>query len=57
MKRKLVWKMLLLGTSLLTINAWGNKTISFTADLNGNLDIHNGYRSQESRQSDQPSGS
>ena len=39
MKRKLVWKMLLLGGSLLTINAWG-RTISFTADLNGNLDIY-----------------
>ena len=40
MKRKLVWKMLLIGSSLLTINAWGNKTISFTADLTGNLDIY-----------------
>ena len=40
MKRKLVWKMLLLGSSLLTIHAWGNKTISFTADLTGNLDIY-----------------
>ncbi len=32
--------MLLLGSSLFTINAWGNKTISFTADLAGNLDIY-----------------
>jgi Tol biopolymer transport system component len=40
MKRKLVWKMLLLGSTLLTINAWGSKTISFTADLTGNLDIY-----------------
>ena len=40
MKRKLVWKMLLIGSTLLTINAWGNKTISFTADLTGNLDIY-----------------
>lgn len=40
MKHKLVWKMLLIGSSLLTINAWGNKTISFTADLAGNLDIY-----------------
>ena len=40
MKRKLVWKMLMIGSSLLTINAWGNKTISFTADLTGNLDIY-----------------
>lgn len=40
MKRKLVWKVLLLGSSLLTINAWGNRTISFTADLTGNLDIY-----------------
>ena len=40
MKRKLIWKMLLLGSSLLTIHAWGNKTISFTADLTGNLDIY-----------------
>ena len=40
MKRKLFWKVLLLGSSLLTINAWGNRTISFTADLTGNLDIH-----------------
>ncbi len=40
MKRKLVWKMLLIGSSLLTLNAWGNRTISFTADLTGNLDIY-----------------
>ena len=40
MKRKLVWKMLLLGSTLLTINAWSSKTISFTADLTGNLDIY-----------------
>ena len=40
MRRKLVWKMLLIGCSLLAINAWGNKTISFTADLTGNLDIY-----------------
>ena len=40
MNRKLVWKVLLLGSSLLTLNAWGNKTISFTADLTGNLDIY-----------------
>ena len=40
MKRKLVWKMVLIGSTLLTINAWGNKTISFTADLTGNLDIY-----------------
>ena len=40
MKRKLVWKILLIGSSLLTINAWGSKTISFTADLGGNLDIY-----------------
>ena len=40
MKRKLVWKMLLIGSTLLTINAWGNKTISFTADLTGNLDVY-----------------
>ena len=39
MRRKLVWTMLLVGYSLLTINAWGNRTISFTADLTGNLDI------------------
>ena len=39
MKRILVWKMLLLGSSLLTINAWG-RTISFTANLTGNLDIY-----------------
>ena len=32
--------MLLLGSALLTINAWGSKTISFTADLTGNLDIY-----------------
>ena len=40
MKRKLVWKVLLLGISLLTINAWGSRRISFTADLTGNLDIY-----------------
>lgn len=40
MKRNLVWKVLLLGSSLLTINAWSSKTISFTADLTGNLDIY-----------------
>ena len=40
MKRKSVWKMLLIGSTLLAINAWGNKTISFTADLTGNLDIY-----------------
>ena len=40
MKQKLVWKMLLIGTSLLTIKAWGSGTISFTADLTGNLDIY-----------------
>ncbi len=40
MKQKLVWKMLLIASSLLTINSWGNKTISFTADLTGNLEIY-----------------
>ena len=39
MKRRLVWKMLLLGSSLVAINASG-RTISFTADLTGNLDIY-----------------
>lgn len=29
-----------MGSSLLTIDVWGNKTISFTADLTGNLDIY-----------------
>ena len=32
--------MLLIGSSLLTLNAWGSKTISFTADMTGNLDIY-----------------
>ena len=40
MKRKLVSVALLLVSSLLTTNAWGSRTISFTADLNGNLDIY-----------------
>ena len=40
MKRKVAWIMLLIGGSLLTLNAWSNQTISFTADLNGNLDIY-----------------
>ena len=40
MKRKLVWTALLLGSSLLAINAWSSKTISLTADLTGNLDIY-----------------
>lgn len=40
MTQKLLWKMLLIGSSLLTINAWSSKTISFTADLTGNLDIY-----------------
>ena len=40
MKQKLVWTVLLLGGSLLTISAWGSKTITFTADLTGNLDIY-----------------
>ncbi len=40
MKRKLVWTVLLIGSSLLTINASSSKTISFTADLTGNLDIY-----------------
>ena len=39
MRRKLVWTALLLGSSLLTLNAASGKTISFTADLTGNLDI------------------
>lgn len=40
MELRLVWKMLLVASSLLTINAWGSNTISFTADLTGNLDIY-----------------
>ena len=40
MKRKLVWAVLLLGSSLLTLNAASGKTISFTADLTGNFDIY-----------------
>ena len=40
MKRKLVWTVLLLGSSLLTLNAASGKTISFTADLTGNFDIY-----------------
>ena len=40
MKQKLVWTVLLLGSGLLTINPLSSKTISFTADLNGNLDIY-----------------
>lgn len=32
--------MLLMGSSLLTISAWASKTISFTADLTGNLEIY-----------------
>lgn len=40
MKRKLVWIVLLLGSSLLTLNGARGKTISFAADLAGNLDIY-----------------
>ncbi len=40
MRKKLFWTVLLLGSSLLTLNAESGKTISFTADLTGNLDIY-----------------
>ena len=40
MRRKLVWTVLLLGSSLLTLNAARGNTISFTANLTGNLDIY-----------------
>ena len=40
MKRELIWTVLLVGSTLLTIKAWGSRTISFTADLAGNLDIY-----------------
>ena len=40
MKRELIWTVLLVGSTLLAIKAWGSRTISFTADLNGNLDIY-----------------
>lgn len=40
MKQRLFWTVLLVGSGVIAINAWSSKTISFVADMTGNLEIY-----------------